>query len=466
MIEKDLSTDIFTVDIFGPFRTNIFLDFQQLITEGYEPYQKLIKQDMEQRFKDCDWHFPLSKSGQVYKSGADGRGRTLVPRYFVGATTKECSLPLSTSLFSPKIDRIRVRIYEFGFGTFSINLRLNSEGTPFTAINLRKVADEISDMIEKNELKYLSDLIQKVIKGFKDLAPRRNIDQLQPLDKEFSERENWAEAGNVMWTHRLFTYKLQEESNIRKAIDQMTGLLNPPAEINTMEIKDHTRAVGFGVANSVIIVTNDEGGNSLHESASRTLQAANVYSAVAYYIHNSLFWFSNYHAAEVRKSKNNIRKALELEYDVIMHIQCSAQVTSLITQYKLYLDPQSKKIWDIIDEAWDIKKQLENVGTQIELCEKLYDRMTNKIRTDQQSRLNNVAMIFTCISALALIEISQRQVGIGWPLPSVAVTLIIVSGIFILFATTMHGIQNITRKYWEKAIQKIKGIFSRRSHRF
>lgn len=297
------------MDILGPFRTDIFLDFQQLIIEGYEHYQEKIKQDMERRFKDCDWHFPLSKSGQVYKSGADGRGRTLVSRYFIGATTKECSIPLSTSLFSPKIDRIRVRIYEFGFGTFSMNLRLNSEGTSFTATNLRKVADEISDMVEKKELNYLSDLIQKVIEEFKGLVPHHNIVQLEPLDKESSEGKNWAEVGNVMWTHRLFTCKLQEGSNIEEAIDQMTGLLNPPAEINTMEIKDHTRAVGFGVANSVIIVEDDEDSNSLHESASRTLQAANVYSAVAYYIHNSLFWFSNYHAAEVRKSKNNIRKA-------------------------------------------------------------------------------------------------------------------------------------------------------------
>lgn len=454
------------MDIFGPFRTDIFLDFQQLITESYEPYQKIIKQDMERRFKDCDWHYPLSKYGQVYKSGVDGRGRTLVPRYFIGATTKECSLPLSTSLFSPKIDRIRVRIYEFGFGTFSMNLSLKNEDAPFTATSLRKVADEISDMIERQKLNYLSNLIQEVIGEFKDIVSYRNIAQLKPLDEEFSEGENWAEVGNVMWTHRLFTYKRQKGSNIEEAIDQMTGLLNPPAEINTMEMKDHTRAVGFGVANSVIIVEDDEDGNSLHESASRTLQAANVYSAVAYYIHNSLFWFSNYHAAEVRKSKNNIRKALELENDVIMHIQCSAQVTSLITQYKLYLDPQSKKIWDIIDEAWELDTQLENVRNQIGLCEKLYDRMTNKIRTDQQSRLNEVAMIFTCISALALIEISQSRDGIGWPLPSVAITLIIVAGIFILFATTLHTIRNIARKYWEKAIQKIKGIFSQRSHRF
>ena len=453
------------MDIFGPFRTDIFLDFQQLITKGYEPYQETIKQGMEQRFKDCNWNFPLSKTGQVYKSGADGRGRTLVPRYFIGATTKDCSLPLSTSLFSPKIDRIRVRIYEFGFGTFSMNLSLKSEDTPFTVTNLRKVADEISDMIERQKLNYLSNLIQRVIKEFKDLVSYHNITQ-QPLDKDFHEGKNWAKVGDVMWTHRLFTYKRQKGSNIEEPIDQMTGLLNPPAKIDTKEIRDHKRAVGFGVANSVIIVENDEDGNSLHESASRTLQAANVYSAVAYYTHNSLFWFSNSHAAEVRKSKNNIRKALELENEVIRHIQFSAQVTSLITQYKLYLDPQSKKIWDIIDEAWDLEAQLKNVETQIELCEKLYDRMTNKIRTDQQSRLNNVALTFTCISALALIEISQSRDGIGWPLPSVAITLIIVAGIFILFATTMHAIQSITRKYWEKAIQKIKGIFSRRSHRF
>lgn len=452
------------MDIFGPFRTDIFLDFQQLITKGYEPYQKLIKQDMERKFKDCDWHFPLSKYGQVYKSGVDGRGRTLVPRYFIGATTKECSLPLFTSLFSPKIDRIRVRIYEFGFGTFSMNLSLKSEGTPFTATNLRKVADEISDMIERQKLNYLSNLIQKVIEEFKDLVSYHNITQLQPLDKEFSEGDNSAEVANVMWTHRLFTYKQQEGSDIEEAIDQMTGLLNPPAEINTMEIKDHTRAIGFGVANSVIIAEDDEDGNSLHELASRTLQAANVYSAVAYYIHNSLFWFSNSHAAELKKSENNIRKALELENDVIECIQFSAQVTSLITQYKLYLDPQSKKIWDVINEAWELDTQLENVKAQIELCERLYDRATNKIRTDQQSRLNEVAMIFTCISALALIEISQDRDGIGWPLPSVAITLIIVAGIFILFATTLHTIRNITRKYWEKAIQGIKSIFGRRSH--
>lgn len=453
------------MDIFGPFRTDIFLNFQRLITEGYEPYQETIKQGMEQRFKDCNWNFPLSKYGQVYKSGVDGRGRTLVPRYFIGATTKECSLPLSTSLFSPKIDRIRVRIYEFGFGTFSMNLSLKSEDIPFTVTNLRKVADEISDMIERQKLNYLSNLIQRIIEEFKDLVSYPDITQ-KPLDKDFREGKDWAKVGDVMWTHRLFTYRRQKGSNIEEPIDQMTGLLNPPAEIDTKEIRDHKRAVGFGVANSVIIVEDDEDGNSLHKSACRTLQAANVYSAVAYYTHNSLFWFSNSHAAEVRESKNNIRKALELENDVIGHIQFSAQVTSLITQYKLYLDPQSKKIWDIIDEAWDLEAQLNNVGTQIELCEKLYDRMTNKIRTDQQSRLNNVALIFTCISALALIEISQRQVGIGWPLPSVAFTLIIVAGIFILFATTMHAMQSITRKFWEKAIQKIKGIFSRRSHRF
>lgn len=442
----------------GPFRTGVFLDFQQLITAGYATHQEKIKRDMKQKFQDSDWGFPSLQSGQIYKSGEDGRGRTLIPRYFIRASKKECSLDLDGLQFSPTIEWIRVRVYEFGFGTISMSVKLKVEGpVSYTAADLGRVADEISDRIEKDEIEELSKYIKEVIESFTYLVSSHSVAQLQALDKGFREGEEFAGIGNIMWTHRLFLYKLHEGSSIGEAVEFMTELLNPPAKFSDIAEGD-MRAMEFGVANSVIIFKDDKEADRYCEFASRTLQAANVYTAVSFYLYNSLLWFSNYHAAEVKRFKNNVRQTLELEDDVVRYIQCSAQVISLVSQYEFHLDPRSKEIWDKVKEAWGLQTQLSNIKEQIELCEKLYDRVTNKIIRDQQSRLNEVAIIFTCISALALIEISQRD-GLRWPRFDVISALVMVAVVFILFATTLHTIRNAVRKCWKKVIQTIKKLF-------
>lgn len=361
----------------GPFRTDIFLDFRHLTAVGYEVGQKKIHEalTLKKEYETYDWYYPKLESGQIYKSGNFGRGKTIIPRYYMGFTIDYLKQPEAESLMIKdhnieiNIIWLRLRIYEFGFGSLSICTKFyNKDQEIIEPAALQEISNIMSDKIEKGEIEFISTTVNQSIDEMRDQITRFDIWQFPILDKESAVAKNWGEPGDIMWTHRLFCYHVEDDdvSNVSKDFEKILRGTNCQHE----DLPE--TFARFGIANSVTICSSDKtkqkwninDENLLFESSSRVIQAANVYYAVAQYLDNSLFWFSNYSVDKARNEKN-IKKLQKLEDGIIEHIQFSRQYKELIGQYELYLNPISNNIWKSVSASWELEMRLDRIDNQI-----------------------------------------------------------------------------------------------------
>ena len=475
-MSNDFDLDNLDIVFTGPFRTDIFLDFRYLTAVGYEGGQEKIMQAMASNpnYSCYDWHYPKLEPGQIYKSGNFGRGKTIIPRYYLGCTLSSSDLSEQTKHnfmindelkeygYEAEIVWIRLRMYEFGFGSFSACIKLQGEKSTICVEELQKISEKISDLIEKNEIELIAKIISSITAEFNTQINNFEIKQFPPIDTEFEISKKWGAAGEIMWTHRLFCYSSENGESFKILSEKINKILSPKGEVISADSKDF---LGLGVANSAVICcqksdssrwegsSENRGKNLLFESASRVLQAANVYYAVSQYLDNSLFWFFNYSVDRAREEKN-IKKLRELEKEIIEHIQFSNQYTALLDQYKLYLNPTSKKMWDKIDDAWELHKRVQGLDKQIHNIIMLYDRITNEITASRQRMLNVTAVIFTGISAVALVEIAQAP-GFRWPNASVFF-IIAITVIIVILCVAVMGFFDFAKRWCCECWKKIR----------
>lgn len=464
----------------GPFRTDIFLDFRHLTAVGYKKSQEQIQTAVsEGKHGFLDWDFPKLEAGQLHKLGNFGRGKTIIPRYYMGCTINDFNNPaipdciensftinceeLLGTEYNATIKWFRVRIYEFGFGSVSmcINLSCVRNFENIDAVNandLPKVAVEASNMIENNSIEWIRKIIRNIIREMEKCIKKFDIKQFPTLDKEFDETNIFSETGDIMWTHRLFCYSAENKNSLDSVSSEMDVILSGTQD-NSFE---HPNSIlRFGVANSIVISLNESNQNKwirnkenlAFESASRVIQAANVYYAVAQYLDNSLFWFLNY-SVDSAKNEKSVKRLRKIENEITEHIQFSYQYRALIDQYKFYLNPVSKNIWDRIVLSWELQERLEVLDKQINNAVMLYDRIVNEITAARQGMLNIIAAVFTGISAVALIEISQAP-EFRWPNAEVFLVITITAVIAIVFVF-VFGLLDSIKKYWNRFWNKLR----------
>ena len=480
MSKDSINLDNLDIVFSGPFRTDIFLDFRHLTAVGYEESQDKIKEVASKgEYGFLDWSYPKLEAGQIHKLGNFGRGKTIIPRYYMGCTmndfdnsvipdwiedsfTINCEELLGTE-YNARIKWFRVRVYEFGFGSVSMCINLscvrNSENiSAVNANDLQKVAVEASNMIENNSTEWIHKIILNIIGEMRKCIEKFDIKQFPTLDKEFDATNIWSKIGEVMWTHRLFCYTSKNKNLFDSVSNEMDVILSKTQD-NSFEYT--SSVLKFGVANSIVISLNDSDQNKwirsrenlAFESASRVIQAANVYYAVAQYLDNSLFWFLNY-SVDSAKNEKSVKRLRKMENEITEHIQFSYQYRALIDQYKFYLNPVSKNIWDRVVLSWELQERLEVLDKQINNAVMLYDRIVNEITAARQGMLNIIATVFTGISAVALIEISQAP-EFRWPNAEVFLVIIITAVVAVVFVF-VFGLLDSIKKYWHRFWSKLR----------
>ena len=480
MPANSINLDNLDIVFSGPFRTDIFLDFRHLTAVGYEESQEQIQTAASLgEYGFLDWGYPKLEAGQIHKLGNFGRGKTIIPRYYMGCTINDFDISaipdwiedsftinceeLQGTDYNARIKWVRVRVYEFGFGSVSmcINLSCVSKSENIGAVNandLQKVAVEASNMIENNSIEWIHRIILSIVEEMKKFIAEFDIKQFPTLDKEFDATNIWSKIGEIMWTHRLFCYTAENKNSLDSVSNEMDAILSGTQD-NSFE---HLNSIlKFGVANSIVISLNDSDQNKwirsrenlAFESASRVIQAANVYYAVAQYLDNSLFWFLNY-SVDSAKNEKSVKRLRRMENEITEHIQFSYQYRALIDQYKFYLNPVSKNIWDRIVLSWELQERLEVLDKQINNAVMLYDRIVNEITAARQGMLNIIAAVFTGISAVALIEISQAP-EFNWPNAEVFLVIIITAIVAVVFVF-VFGLLDSIKKYWHRFWNKLR----------
>ena len=204
-------TNPFQVIFSAPFHTGIVLDFGTLLEHGYEGVQhEILKHFTKQTDLPGKWSIidtssnasdaPQPDMEQVLFDPARIRGRTAIPRYFLRYKCSHEHLDnvdhINRVLAEYQhdglifmIDSIRLRLYDFGFGSIVICLAGRSD-QGHNLLGLKKFGETFEGRL--NGL--FGELISKVIAQFTQAT-----NHMQDQEYKF---ENI--PGRLLWTHRLF----------------------------------------------------------------------------------------------------------------------------------------------------------------------------------------------------------------------------------------------------------------------
>ena len=97
---------------------------------------------------------------------------------------------------------------------------------------------------------------------------------------------------------------------------------------------------------------------------------------------------------------------------------------------------------------------MQGLDKQIHNIIMLYDRITNEITASRQRMLNVTAVIFTGISAVALVEIAQAP-GFRWPNASVFF-IIAITVIIVILCVAVMGFFDFAKRWCCECWKKIR----------
>ena len=399
----------------APFHTGIILDFSRLLEEGYGRAQGRILRQMGNAGLPGRWSADDSAPGgsatrhapsdQVLFDPARIRGKTAIPRYFLryrclgsemgdsGAVDDEIA-GFPQDSFALRLDGIRVRLYDYGFGSIVVALEGESDaGCDFSA--LKRFGEAFESKLDA----LFGGLLAEIVSRFGEATGR-----LQDTEYSFSGR-----ACRLLWTHRLFHLECPQSdldefasAAANAIIDLQYNILRDSTSsfVNSQNMRLYT-----GKGNSLVVTATDspfdDTSIGLPNLLSRVLLTTGVFDAVTESLHQKLLRSSNKVALDSREG--SIKQLETVSDTIIRHTQFINHIKALRSQYKFSLDPNSLAIWNAIDAAWEAQERWQYVEDQGSELEKLHTRIMAEISRQQQRTLNLSVIFSLAVSVLAAI---------------------------------------------------------------
>lgn len=446
----------------APFRTEVVIDPKKILGE-YETFSKGVHKELSCTSEFSGWKFDphIDKSSKNFGLiSPDKPGLTTLPPYLLGykilaedIRNKDCFKHLSEKIICElnygigkincdnngekkihfshdnfQIFKIKLKFFEFGFGSIAIYCRLIAKDIDDIYIKSLKFA------IESDEIKLiLDDFISKYIDEYEESVSRYEKSESKKftITKKNSNQKYLIEARKVYWTHRLVSFvlnfkKLNDNDKYRakEFCNAITGLLTKSITLDEYKgekqknLNDKNQIFIPSTGNSLLL-TNDNRKDENEEntknqieietdSVSDIIAIAGVYSAFMNHFHDSLLYFVNEIIIESDKAKNKIlpfhasKNLAKSSRKVSDKLHIYSHINFLFLEYEtLYLSSIGKGAFEKIKKVWKFGEQWMGVKDQIKTLEKIYDRNDDIIDRRQKTTLNSFVIIFTITTGLS-----------------------------------------------------------------
>ena len=425
------------VDIVTPIYTGIVLDDTKLAERGYQAEQEKIIHEMnkgmpsqskwdvpEDSTTDTDSQPSVTQMNQTSASHASTPapissiiapnrqpwGGSYYPNYLlentIHMTASETCDPSSPKLenygsaFEITISQLNVKISHYGFLLITTRATIKSSQDKYFFIRnairgLRFFWENIFNDSISSDIKQLVDNITIEFSNATKKFGLQHKEHIDYFKQQFGHFEN-----QPVWAHPI--YYTSQQLDLKNEI--FRDIPSTP-----IAIADNTEFGFIGSPYSCLYSdhTDDEERQIAHtkikEMSFKVIQDACVFDSALELTHRMLYTYAK--SVYNSGNKNNIKipDLQILSKGIIALIQINSQLEAQISQYNQGLEAEAEPAWEAIKTHWGFKLRQEENTTKLDELERLFSRMMN-IATQRQQRLQNqVVIIFSALSLIALL---------------------------------------------------------------
>ena len=416
-----LPTNDLEIILTGPFQTGNPLDFSQTKTDEYRKIQEAIRDKMVEVFPHYMWEIPKSGEGQKYEMGAGGTGKAHSPSYYLECIMDCKQIKCNFKEYNFTIKRMQIKFYEFGFATVSIFGMISLKGsrknnTKVSPSDLLCIVNDLDEKIVNGEVQQIKALTSNVVKRYNKTIKENKIQNY------FDNEKANIGISNIRSLHRIFQYKVKKSSEIKdaqKALGKIAKLSNGKWQ------RENSFYHFVGIANSGIVYNHNVSKNcktidsrilnQYKEAYETVLETANAYYFIAEFMKNGLFDYSKEFVA-IDKPKyvfKNRKKFNEVQEKLNEFVLLSSNFSSAFDEFISNLSPQGKNIWNEMDKKWNTNKAKQTLQDQLQSSLQITGRILQQISNNVKFWLTQIALSFTIIGAISLVEIARSD-GFRW----------------------------------------------------
>ncbi len=408
----------------GPFRTGFLLDNRKLVLEGYGALNTALGEGLTKRLRGrVRVDEPFQRASGLKMDVDTRRGVTILPQYLVeweltgdDLAAELAELPLEETLKVLMIDRIVIRLHEFGLGAIMVD---GSTPQAASSLLLRESVEAIS-----SRLAPLNTLIARLVKEALTLTPRdvvlsRHADLLASREQDGRDERSFGKCA-ALWIHRVFRREAADAAEFAKWAGEAGDFVfrTRPEPVPDLSIQKGL-LIHVGIGNSIIIHLPERRADAM--TVCRVIRAQNVYWAKAADYDADLFFFMNKLSAKAREKDRALERINHLERlssDIVDLLEGVTLFKTRMEDYRYHLDPQSQLVWRELSECWGTESRFQAIDNKLSAMERLYDRTRSKLQSLYDGQLNVLVFAFTLAGVLSVFtDVLNFVQGDGLRLP-------------------------------------------------
>ena len=421
----------------GPIRTGLFLESKTFLVDGYQEFQKEFMNTLSGSASGV-WG---ASNFMTYSDGSEVqrdtvRGQPIIPQYFISRILKNTSLmealeqlelpgqldalpfrdedappPTLEEIEENKelpppatflISQIEIRMNDFGYGSviFSGALRANQD---LGILEVKEAGKCISDQLE-----VFTPLFRSTFETVWTHTPSDILSNAAFVSNIKAKQNNQylgrnKEIGTMVNAIRIFEVPCPDEETFIKYRDHYVEKLFARDEkfIEDASLDKENMAIFIGHGNHIVVYREQKVTHWQRSLLRRAMQVKNVFYTMFEEVSENLIHINSSISLDDAHPNPSL---LEEKARILAEYRARSEFfRAVYDDYDNHLDPQSLKIWRVVEETWETEDRNYALKNQLDLAGSIHDRLMQDLDHTHNKKVGSFILVFTVLGMLSVI---------------------------------------------------------------